>query len=1112
MSEDFSRDSFRPQKAFAGVFLQQGRPVLDADFNEMVRIMERRIRAATVDTIGRGVVPRETPDGFGITLTGGGLGIGRGRAYVDGMLAECRGDPEAGAVFDRAREEDQSPEGVLDEMIPPPEGDVLDFLDQPYWPTAALPDDLGAGRAAAYLVVWQRPVTPTEDPDLLEPALGGLDTTTRWQTVWQVRLLEDVGANVDCSTPVEDLEGWTALTAPSTARLSTGTVEVDTPEDPCLVPPTEGFTGIEEQFFRVELHAPDPDAAAPLAQQDWRFKYSRENASVRASVTSIAADALSVTVARIGRDAVLRFAPGDWVEITDDHREFEHRSGQMLRVEEVDADTRTVIFETAVAAEFLPGGGDDTVATRHTRLMRWDQHGVIRLADGANSLLTDLGAVGSDGLIPVPGDGTPVILESGVTVAFGTAEGPGGFREMDHWRFAARTATTSVELLEDAPPHGVQRHYCRLAIVRAAENLVNDCRVFWPPEFGGGEGEGCACTVCVTAEGHNSGALTIQQAIDEVPPEGGTVCLEAGTYLLREPVVIANRAGLALTGQGIGTVLTYEGAGGAVRVETGTDIRLERFSLMVRPAAQDANGGTLPGHGVTAQNTALLALRRLAVIVASGAPEDSINFGIALDGIQIGTVIEECVALAPNALGARSSYGQDNDGDLQFAGFAELRVRDCILFGGRTAVRIERAALNLSAALFSRNLLLGGGTAVRVNWAELPAAGLGFEASTIGANGAGLVLSAGTLRVQDCEISAGAGQSDGILLVPNLLPDAETDAQIVGNTIFDLGGAGIRLAGRLDTVLIKRNILRDCGAAGIAVSPDASVRHVAIDNNVIERIAQASPVPEAAGIVLASAESGQILGNSVRAVGLAGFQGQRYAGIAVIGCGSVEIGSNFIAEIGGEEPEQEAVGIMVLPPYVTMALRGNRILGPMAAGDGAPVAWRAIEIGRSGGDFDGRLPPVFTGATAAVPTLGASGLAYFVVGDEVIRASGSQFAMALPSLGAQIAVDGNQVRTRREHIGRIVQVVDGGAVSLVMGGNQVDYRSEAPLSELVRAAAPRIAFANNTLTHPSGDVSARLFTGTDAGGATVLGNITRARILLNNGGLPAPFGPLNILT
>ena len=125
MSGDYSRDSFDALRDFAGVFLQQGRAVLDADWNEMVELFERRIRASTVDTIGRCVVPRETLTGFKVQLDGAGsFAIGRGRLYLDGMLLECHGQADFDGsdvnlpdpVFDRGRDVETGPEGVLDEF------------------------------------------------------------------------------------------------------------------------------------------------------------------------------------------------------------------------------------------------------------------------------------------------------------------------------------------------------------------------------------------------------------------------------------------------------------------------------------------------------------------------------------------------------------------------------------------------------------------------------------------------------------------------------------------------------------------------------------------------------------------------------------------------------------------------------------------------------------------------------------------------------------------------------------------------------------------------------------------------------------------------------------
>ncbi len=91
MSFDCSRFSFQPWNDFFGVVMQQGRVQLDSDWNEWVAELSRRLQAGTMDTLGRAVVPRTTPEGFHILATGGQLSIGQGRIYVDGMLAENHG-------------------------------------------------------------------------------------------------------------------------------------------------------------------------------------------------------------------------------------------------------------------------------------------------------------------------------------------------------------------------------------------------------------------------------------------------------------------------------------------------------------------------------------------------------------------------------------------------------------------------------------------------------------------------------------------------------------------------------------------------------------------------------------------------------------------------------------------------------------------------------------------------------------------------------------------------------------------------------------------------------------------------------------------------------------
>ena len=177
----------------------------------------------------------------------------------------------------------------------------------------------------------------------------------------------------------------------------------------------------------------------------------------------------------------------------------------------MDDASRTITLKSALSAGDFPVDGQNlTDADRHTRIKRWDQES------------------GGPAVIDVPASGTPLILEDGVQITFTTDPDGGAFRSGDYWIFVARTADASVEELDEAPPRGVHHHYCRLAVVTLPDSVI-DCRIFWPPSFGGGE-ESCDCTICVTAEQHNQGTFTIQQAVNQLLKTGGTVLSRSGHF------------------------------------------------------------------------------------------------------------------------------------------------------------------------------------------------------------------------------------------------------------------------------------------------------------------------------------------------------------------------------------------------------------------------------------------------------------------------------------------------------------------------------------------------------------------------------------------------------
>lgn len=297
MSFDLSRISFDARKNFLGVVMQQGRVQLDADWNEWVAQLARRIQAGTLDALGQAAVPRETPDGFRIEISENTLLIRPGRIYVDGILVENHGGfPDA---WNPSLAERASTAPVT-------------YLAQPYLPN---PPDLPKtpGPHLVYLDVWQRDVIHLQDPALIEKAVG-VDSTGRLQTVWQVKVLENVG-DITCAAPSEALPGWLTTTRPSAGRMSTAIGDQrENTSNPCEIRPGAGYSGLENQLYRVEIHQGGGLGTAT-------FKWSRDNATVVARVTHINPARNRITVDSMGRDDLLRFNNGDWVEVTDDYCE-----------------------------------------------------------------------------------------------------------------------------------------------------------------------------------------------------------------------------------------------------------------------------------------------------------------------------------------------------------------------------------------------------------------------------------------------------------------------------------------------------------------------------------------------------------------------------------------------------------------------------------------------------------------------------------------------------------------------------------------------------------------------------------------------------------------------
>jgi hypothetical protein len=267
MKGDFSRSTFDPGKHYSSVRMQQGRVQLDADWNEQADILLHLIVTQLQDLLGPGATAVPEP-GFAITL------VEPVQEPVDQGQAGLPDEDQAGNSEEPTQPARPPPDfwigdgryyvdGILCESEAP-----VRFSQQPDYPAG--PSELQKGvdvdHVLVYLDVWGRHISAAEDPDMREIALGGPDTTTRTQTVWQVKLLPLPGyvADGDDWRERRDLRSLQAWTEFEQKAAEKGQLKAKWENDKGAFP--------ENHLYRVEIHT--------VADDQITFKWSRENGSV----------------------------------------------------------------------------------------------------------------------------------------------------------------------------------------------------------------------------------------------------------------------------------------------------------------------------------------------------------------------------------------------------------------------------------------------------------------------------------------------------------------------------------------------------------------------------------------------------------------------------------------------------------------------------------------------------------------------------------------------------------------------------------------------------------------------------------------------------------------
>lgn len=432
MKGDFSRNTFKKEKHYSGVRMQQGRVLLDADWNEYVDIQAHLKRTGISAVIGDCGAPLKG-NGFEIEPTADGkdLTISPGCIYVDGILCGDKTKP--------------------DETKP-----VITYKTQEDYPDAKNPDS--DGTYLAYLDVWEQHISALEDDGIREKALGGPDTATRTRTIWQLKLLPLETTPANCFS-VTELDAWKYLMKES-GKLAALARKEEQDTHPCIVPGA-GYRGLKNQLYRVEIHRSGEQEGGPT------FKWAKNNGSIAVRWLEITDNKL--TVSSTGRDRETGFASGQWVELTDDKHELMGEPGILVMLEKVEGQILTIDPSTATGTVDLGN------FPRNPKVRRWDSEGEL--------------------LVEIPTDNNDWIpLEEGLEVKFEEGSFRTGDYWLIPARTGAGEG--EVEWPKEASdpsqplpqhPHGIRHHYCPLALLTYSNNgnekftRVADCRKLFAP-------------------------------------------------------------------------------------------------------------------------------------------------------------------------------------------------------------------------------------------------------------------------------------------------------------------------------------------------------------------------------------------------------------------------------------------------------------------------------------------------------------------------------------------------------------------------------------------------------------------------------------------------------
>ena len=499
MKGDFSRWYFNQNDNFAGVLHQQGKVLLDSDWNAQTKIINDWQETAGQDVIGAGIaaVPADMPDAFKVNkaeMVGSDrvqLTLFPGRIWADGLLVYLEGD------------KDEKGEPILENKKAIAKRIATYFqlpIQEP--PQTPIGNNI---RDAVILEVWREAINGFQLPEtLIEPALGGPDTTERIHTATALKLYR-LQPEETCDNIHTKLQDDFSKKGKLTVSLQPTTVT----NGDCPVVKGGGYTGFEHYLYRIEI--------AQVTSSTPMFKWSQFNGGLvgRGEFKPAAGSEPEKVKITANFQAITTSGLNEfYLEAIEYDANFGNWRVIYGAKATLNNDNELVLGATIFGSLPVPPPPPPDEPAKTTFFRLWN--GIEEISQ-----------------FPV---GTPKELRDGIRLEFETSSS-GKYVPGDYWTFKVRAGEigTPQILLKEQPPEGIHYHRVPLAELNWNDGKkisfdnqeIEDCRKPFRPLT---NQKGCCSFTVGDGRTSRGDFNSIEDAIRHLPNSGGKICLLPGLH------------------------------------------------------------------------------------------------------------------------------------------------------------------------------------------------------------------------------------------------------------------------------------------------------------------------------------------------------------------------------------------------------------------------------------------------------------------------------------------------------------------------------------------------------------------------------------------------------